>query len=137
MTYAYYFERDGARSHLSLAEWRAAVAAVPGVRLVASPEEGLGDWVGYWVNPHGVPGRQFHDLPDRADDAEVLFTDMGRWRRAFYWHRRPEPGLGVVTFEDCPASVSRHEYPVWVTARALAVLLGAELVGEDSTAYER
>jgi hypothetical protein len=136
LTYAYYFERDGARSHLSVAEWQAAVEAVPDVRPVAAPLEGLGDWVGYWVNPHGTPGRQFHDLPDRADDAEVLFPTEGRWRRAFYWHRRPEPGLGVVTFEDCPASVSREEYPVWVAARALAALLGAELVGEDHTAYE-
>jgi hypothetical protein len=132
MTYAYYFERDGARSHLSLAEWRAAVAAVPGVRPVASPQDGLGDW----VNPGGRLGREFHDLPDRVDDAEVLFPTDGRWRRAFYWHRRPEPGLGVVTFEDCPASVSQDEYPVWVAARALAALLGAELVGEDHTAYE-
>jgi len=51
MTYAYYFERDGARSHLSLPEWRAAVAAVPGVRRAASPLNDLDDWVGYWFNP--------------------------------------------------------------------------------------
>jgi hypothetical protein len=137
MMYAYYFDRDGARSHLSLSEWRAAVATVPGVQLVAAAREGLGDWIGYWVNPRGVPGREFHDLPDRADDAEVLFPAESHWRRAFYWHRRPEPELGVVTFEDCAASVSRDEYPVWVAARALAALLGAELVGEDRTAYEQ
>jgi hypothetical protein len=137
MQYAYYFERHGARSHLSLAEWRAALQVASGVRLVATPLDGLGDWIGYWVNPHGTPGGQFHDLPDRADDAEVLFPADGRWRRAFYWHRRPEPGLGVVTFEGCPASVPRGEYPVWVAARALAALLGAELVGEDDTAYEQ
>jgi hypothetical protein len=30
---------------------------------------------------------------------------------AFYWHRRPEPDLGVVTSEDCPASLSRDAHP--------------------------
>jgi hypothetical protein len=96
MQYAYYFERERARSHLSLADWRAAVAAMPDVRMVASPLDGLGEWIGYWVNPHGTPGREFHDLPDRAHDAEVLFPYSGQWRRAFYWHQRPEPDLGVV-----------------------------------------
>jgi hypothetical protein len=134
--YAYYFERDCARSHLSLAEWAEAVAAVPGVRPVAGPLDGLGEWLGYYVNPHGMPGGQFHDRPDRAHDAEVYFPAAGRWLRAFYWHARPEPGLGAVTFEGCPASVSPDESPVWVAAHALAARLGAELVGEDDTAYE-
>jgi hypothetical protein len=112
------------------------VAAVPGVRPVAGPLDGLGEWLGYYVNPHGMPGGQFHDRPDRAHDAEVYFPAAGRWLRAFYWHARPEPGLGAVTFEGCPASVSPDESPVWVAAHALAARLGAELVGEDDTAYE-
>lgn len=135
--YAYYFERDRARSHLSLAEWTAAVATVPDVRQVASPLDGLGDWLGYFVNPRGMPGREFHDQPDRAHDAEVFFPVSGRWLRAFYWHARKEPGFGVVTFEGGPASVPPDEYPVWVAARALAARLGADLVGEDDTAYEQ
>jgi hypothetical protein len=136
MTYAFYFERDKARSHLSLTEWRAAVTATPGVRLVSAPQEGLYDWIDYWVNPSGSSGQQFHDQPDRAEDAEVLFPVNGTWRRAFYWHQRPEPGLGVVSFEACPSSVPQAEYPVWIAAQALATLLGAELVGQDDTAYE-
>jgi hypothetical protein len=92
--YAYYFERDGARSHLSLAEWSAAVADAPGVRAVTGPLVALDDWLGYYVNPHGAPGRPFHERPDHEHDAEVFFPASGRWRRAFYWHARPEPGLG-------------------------------------------
>jgi hypothetical protein len=38
-----------------------------------------------------------------------------------------------VTFEGGLPSA----HPVWEAARALAVHLGAELVGEDDTAYER
>jgi len=93
--------------------------------------------LGTGSTPRGTPGHQFHDLPDRVEDAEVLFPAEGRWRRAFYWHRRPEPGLGVVTFADCPASVRREEYPVWQAAKALAALLGTELVGQEHTAYEQ
>src|SRR4051794_4630182 len=128
MQYAYYFERDKARSHLSLDEWARALAAVPGVRLVAAPLDGLGEWLGYFIVPSETPGVQFHDLPDRAHDAEAYFPELGQWLRAFYWHSRPEPGLGVVTFEGCPASVPRDEYPVWKAAHALAAYLGAELV---------
>jgi hypothetical protein len=136
--YAYYFERDHGRAHLALAEWLEAAAAVPDVRQVPTPCHGLGDWLGYLVNPHGTPDAEFHDRPERAYDAEVFFPDLGRWLRAFYWHARPEPGLGVVTFEgSIAAGVPAHEYPVWVAARALAARLGAELVGEDETAYER
>lgn len=43
MQYAYYCERDGACSHVSLAEWRAAVAAILGVRAVSAPLNGLGE----------------------------------------------------------------------------------------------
>ena len=136
MQYAYYFERDCARSHLSLAEWAEAVAAVPGVRPVAGPLDGLGEWLGYYVNPHGMPGGQFHDRPDRAHDAEVYFPAAGRWLRAFYWHARPEPGLGAVTSRGArracrPTSPPSGSRPMRVAAR-----LGAELVGEDDTAYE-
>lgn len=136
MIHAFYFERDGARSHLTLAEWRAAVAAVPGVRLATSPQHELGDWIGYWVNPAGEPGQQFHDLPDRVEDAEVYLPGEGRWSRAFYWHQRPEPDLGVVTFESVPETLSDEAHPVWAAARALAQLLRADLVGEGETAYE-
>lgn len=137
MQYSYYFERDGARSHLSLTEWDAAVAAVAGVRSVTAPLEGLGEWLGYYVNPHGTPGGQFHDRPERAHDAEVYFPKSDRWLRAFYWHDRAEPGTGVVTFEGTPPSVSPDEYPVWVTALKLASRLGADLVSEVDTAYEQ
>lgn len=136
MIHACYFERDGARSHLTLAEWRAAVAAVPGVRLAPAAQHDSGDWMGYWVNPAGEPGQQFHDLPDRVEDAEVYLPDEGCWRRAFYWHQRPEPDLGVVTFESVPETLSGESHPVWAAAQALARLLRAELVGEDETAYE-
>lgn len=57
----------------------------------------------------------------------MLFPADGRW---------PEPGLGVVTFEDGPASVPRDEQPVWAAAHALAARLGAHLVGGHHTAYE-
>jgi hypothetical protein len=136
MTHACYFERDGARSHLTLAEWRAAVAAVPGVRLAPAAQHELGAWMGYWVNPACEPGQQFHDLPDRVEDAEVYLPGEGRWRPAFYWHQRPESDLGVVTFESVPETLAGEPHPVWVAARALAQLLRAEVVGEDETAYE-
>ena len=135
--YSYYFERAGAHSHLSLGEWVGAITAVPGVRPVEGNVAGLGSWLGYYVNPFGSPGGQFHDRPDRAHDAEVFFAETGRWLRAFYWHARPEPGLGVVTFDAGPVSVSSDAYPVWVAARALAKRLGVELVGEDETIYDR
>lgn len=134
--HACYFERDGARSHLTLVEWRAAITSVPGVRLTPSPQHDLGEWIGYRLNPAGEPGHEFHDLPDRAEDAEVYLPNEGRWKRAFYWHQRPEPNLGVVTFESVPEILSGEPHPVWAAAHALAQLLGVELVGEDETAYE-
>lgn len=136
MIHACYFERDDARSHLTLAEWRAAVSVVPGVRLAPSPKHELGHWIGYWVNSAGEAGHQFHDLPDRAEDAEVYLPGEGRWRRAFYRHKQPEPDFGVVTFESIPETLAGEPHPVWVAARALAHLLGAEVVGEDETAHE-
>jgi hypothetical protein len=135
LLYAYYFERDGARSHLSLGEWEAAVAAVSGVRPVSGRLDGLGEWIGYLVNPHASDG-QYHDLPDRNHDAEVFFPALGRWRRAFYWHARPEPGVGVITFEAPPGDTEPDESPVWVAARALAAIMKADLVGQDDTAYD-
>ncbi|MFO0956524.1 MAG: hypothetical protein U0800_03545 [Isosphaeraceae bacterium] len=62
----------------------------------------------------------------------MFIPESGRWQRAFYWHALPESKVGVVTFEGgLPEG-----HPVWVAARALATCLGAELVGEDETAYE-
>ena len=136
MNYAYYFERDGARSHRSLVEWTKALVDVTGVRTVTEPLDGLGEWLGYYFNPHESPEGQFHNLPDRAHDADVYFPASDKWLRAFYWHARPEPGLGVVTFEACPGNVRPEEYPVWVAAKALAVRLRADLVGQDDTVYE-
>jgi hypothetical protein len=135
LRYAYFFEREHAQSHLSLGEWEAALAAVAGVRRVSGPLDGLGDWIGYLVSPH-ASGGHFHDLPDRNHDAEVFFPASGRWRRAFYWHARPEPGRGVVTFEAPPGDVEPDEYPVWIAARALAARMKADLVGQDDTAYD-
>ena len=86
--------------------------SVDNVRPVASALTGLGDWLGYHVNPLSKQGDQFHDRPERLHGAELFFPLEGRWMRAFYWHSLPEPGLGVVTFVDCPASVSASEYPV-------------------------
>ncbi len=136
MLYPYFFERDGARSHISLAEWKSVLQAVADVRVVATPLQGLGEWIGYRVNPHGSPGSQFHDRPERESDAEVYFPESDRWFRAFYWHPLSEPGLGVVTFEGPPVNVAPEDYRVWVVAQALAQHLGAELVGENDTAYE-
>jgi hypothetical protein len=131
--YAYYFERDRGRAHLTLAEWSQATAVIPGVRPVAAPRDQLSDWLGYYVDPHAPSGGQFHDRIDRAHDAEVFVPESGRWLRAFYWHAGRDSGTGVVTFEGgLPPA-----HPVWEAARALAAHLGAELVGEDDTAYER
>ena len=109
------------------------MAAVPGVRPVADPLDGPGDWRGYCLNPHEPTGTRFHDRPKRTHDAEVYFPASGRWLRAFYWHARREPGFGVVTFAGGPTDGN----PVWDAAWALAAHLGAELIGEDATAYEQ
>jgi hypothetical protein len=136
MLYPYFFERDNARSHLTLEEWQKAVESVSGVRSVKSPLQGLGEWIGYVVNPLGSPNKEFHDRPERAHDAEVFFPDVNHWFRAFYWYPLPERGLGVVTFESPPGNVAPNDYQVWVIARKLAAHLGAELVGANETAYE-
>ena len=67
----------------------------------------------------------------------MLLPASGRWRRAFYWHQRPEPDFGVLTFEGSGGGLPRDIDPVWVATRALATLLGADLVGEDEMAYEK
>lgn len=136
MLYTYYFERDQARSHISLVEWTAAVTACTGVRIVRDALDRLGDWIGYGANPHETTGTSFHVQSERVHDAEVYFPANDKWRRAFYWHNHSEPGCGVVTFESCPGSVSPEEYPVWIAAQELAARLGAELVSEDETNYE-
>jgi hypothetical protein len=137
-SYSIYFERDAARSHISRAEWLDALLHTPGVRRAGDATADPHGWIGYWVNPHGGPG-QFHHNAYRAYDAEVFFADGGTWRRAIYWHSmygRPGSEDGVVTFEAPPSNVDKESYPVSVAARALAERLGAELVGEDETAYE-
>ncbi|MDR2880544.1 MAG: hypothetical protein LBV29_01395 [Azoarcus sp.] len=141
MLYRYYFERDKARSHLSLDEWKKAIEVVPHVRAVTNPRQGLGEWIGirYIGNPHEVPVDKdaFQNRPERVNDAEVFFPDFDRWFRAFYWRPLTEhPGLGVVTFESPPGDIAPEDYPVWVVAQELAKHLGAELVGENESAYE-
>ena len=134
--YNYYFQRDRDRSHITLAEWQEAIRAVPGVR-PAEPPKGMPlEWIGYYVNLRATD-TQFHDLQDRVHDAEVFFPKLGGWRRALYWHARRSADWGVITFPAPPHAVPNEEYPVWIAAASLAERLGAELVGEDETAYER
>ena len=134
MQYAIYFERDHARSHISLSEWQRALDETAGVRR-ADKETAEPDWIGYYVNQHST-GAQFHDSPDRVNDADVFFPEHGRWKRAFYWSSLPGTQCGVICFEDVPGSVDEAVYPVSVAAAALARRLNASLVGEDESAYE-
>ena len=136
MSYSIFFQRTATRKDIALAEWLSAVDRVPGVRRANDATADPHDWVGYFVNPKVTSG-QFHQRPDRAFDAEVFFPEEGRWRRALYWNLiRGSSDHGVITFTDCPASVEQSRYPVGLAAAKLAVLLDAELVGEDDTFYE-
>ena len=115
-----------------------AVDVVNGVRLVAAEATRPGTWLGYFVNPRGTPGQQFHDRPDRAHDAEVFFHDTQDWRRAFYWHEAIGGSVGgVINFDSRKTDDdSWRTDPVHLASLALANVLCAKLVGEDNTRYE-
>ena len=138
MRFTIYFERDPFEDHITRDQWYAAVGAVDGVRLVAANSAGPDTWLGYFVNPRGRPGQQFHDRPDRAHDAEVYFHNTQDWRRAFYWYEAMgDFAGGVITFDSrVSEDDSWRTDPVHLASLALAEVLNAKLVGEDDTNYE-
>jgi hypothetical protein len=126
MAYALHIERpaddpDAQPIPIPLEEWRAAIAATPGVRLFAAAEH-------TWTNP---ASGQVISIPAHDGDAEVFFPADGQWRSVFRWSSDGGSASFAARFD--PGDLA---HPVWAAAVALASRLGATNQGGDGEIYD-
>jgi len=117
MAYELHIERlteskPGKAIPIPLDEWKAAVAATPGVRLCTAE-----------FLPLTMPGGATLNIPLEDGATEVSFPDTQEWQAVFRWHK------GTVSFRDT-------SHPVWTAAVALASRLQAAIRGDDGEAYD-
>ena len=118
MSYSLHIERP-ARKPISLSEWRSAVEATRGVRLVT-------------VTSYSVCNPLTNEtirIQAREGDAEVLLPEAAEWVPAFRWH-------GNSASFKALSSASGGTDAVWNAAVAIATRLGAEIHGDGGEQYE-
>ena len=111
-------ERDGGASAISLADWKAALSATEGVRLL----------VGREVRATNPKTGDVVSISIRDGDAEVLWAE-GEWRPAFSWSRGSIKFSGHLTPGD-------RAHPVWAAAVRLATRLDAVICGDGGEIYD-
>jgi hypothetical protein len=110
---------DSEPEAISLEEWKAAVSATPGVRLVEAPAHTA-------INPQTG---EVISIGARDGDAEVFFADDREWRFVFRWGRRSARFAARFELGDTLD-------PIWVAAVALASRLGAVIRGDEGEVYD-
>lgn len=101
-----------------MSEWRAAVDATEGVRLLT-------------VTAHTITTRtpgEVISLGARDGDAEVFFPESGEWHAVFRW--RGKSAVFAARFDPTDTS-----HPVWRAAVALAARLGAAIRGDEGEVH--
>lgn len=120
MAYELHIERssqEGEEEPIPLAEWKAAVSAIDGVRLFdGSTHE--------FVVPMGPNLR----IKANEGDAEVFFPAENEWMFVFRWYE------GTVSFNARMAL--EPATPAWAAAAALASRLGAKIQGDEGEIYD-
>jgi hypothetical protein len=104
---------------IPLEEWRAAVAATPGVRLHAAEFHTL-------TNP---TTNQVLRFKVNDGDTEVFFPVEGQWHPAIRWSK----GMASFNARLEPGDAS---HPVWAAAVSLAARLNAVIQGDDGEIYD-
>jgi hypothetical protein len=123
MAYNLHIERLPESKHgkgiaIPLEEWKAAVAATPGVRLCAPGFQTL-----------TAPSGATLNIPVQDGDTAVLFPDTQKWQAVFRWHKN------TVSF-NARFEPGDTSHPVWLAAVALAKHLGAAIRGDDGERYD-
>jgi hypothetical protein len=106
---------------IPLEEWRAAIAATEGVRLVTAAAH-------TWTNP---ASGQVLSVPAQDGDAEVFFPADGQWRSVFRWSSDGGAASSSARFD--PGDLA---HPVWIAAVALASRVGGAIRGDDGERYD-
>ena len=102
---------------IPLGEWKAAVAATPGVRLCAPG-----------LRRMTFPGGAALNVPIQDGDLEVFFPGEENWQSVFNWSK----GAASFKVQFDPGDAS---HPVWAAAVDLASRLGAAIRGDDGETY--
>jgi hypothetical protein len=117
MGYEIHIRRDD-ESEIGLDEWRAAVAAIDGMRLAS------GD--AFARNPRTNAKIR---IPTQGGDVEVFFPECDAWVRCLSWSH------GRISFRPPVDFANPTCWFRWALA-ALATQLGARLVGDDGEVYD-
>ena len=123
MAYELHIERLGKDKHdeaipIPLEDWKAAVAATPGVRLCTPGVRKL-------TTPDGAS----INIPVQDGDLEVSFPGEQTWQAVFRWHN------GAASF-NARFDPGDRSHPVWAAAVALASHLRAAIRGDDGERYD-
>ncbi|HEY3763259.1 MAG TPA: hypothetical protein VGN23_16045 [Verrucomicrobiae bacterium] len=102
-----------------LADWKAAISAADGVRLVATQAHTV-------TNPKTG---EVIGIPMHEGDAEVFFATDKKWYPVFCW--RDGSAVFAARFQSGDRS-----HPVWVAAASLAKHLAAVIRGDNGEIYD-
>lgn len=116
MAYDLHIERE---KPISLSEWRAAVSATDGVRLLTAQAHTI-------TNPKTG---EVVSIRARDGDAEVFFPADKKWYPVFRWR----DGSAGFTPRFQPGDKS---HPVWAASVSLARHLGATIRGDGGEVYD-
>jgi len=124
MGYDLHIERRGRDADadpiaIPLEEWKAALSAAEGVRLLSDRE----------VRTTNPKTGEVISISTRDGDAEVFWTEDGKWRPAFSWRRGSVKFAGHLEPGD-------RAHPVWAAAVVLAARLGAMIRGDEGEVYD-